>query len=179
MSNTLTVKHSFNCGDLIVLLSGLKNLYTKTGKKIVFYQYLNLPAYYYDEAVHPVKDSNNNFVCMNEMMWENMKPLLKSQDYIAKADVWEGQEVDYDIDLTRDSKVIPMPSGLLHHYAFSVFPEMSCDLSDAWIKSYPLGECNSTAGKINTSNRIIINRTERYQNVYISYYFLKNFQNRC
>ena len=33
MKDFFTVKHSFNAGDLIVLLPGLQNLYNETGKK--------------------------------------------------------------------------------------------------------------------------------------------------
>ncbi len=184
MSEFIIVKHSFNSGDLIVLLSGLKHLYKKTGKKSIVYQNLDLPAYFYDEKnniindIHPVKDLQNNIVCMNRGMWDMLKPLLESQDYIEKFEIWEGQEVDYDIDLIRDSKVIPMPAGLLHHYSWTIYPEMSCDLSEKWLNCYPLGEAETTKGKISVSDKIIINRTERYQNVYISYYFLKNFQHK-
>jgi hypothetical protein len=177
MRNYLTVKHSFNSGDLIVLLSGLKQLYENTGKKIVLYQYLNLPAFYYDGAVHPVQDASNNMVCMNESMWKMVLPLLESQPYIEKAAAWEGQEaIDYDIDVTRDSKVIPMPAGLIHHYACAIYPEMDCNLVKSWVEVMPLGIINSTLGEIALSDKIIINRTERYQNPYISYFFLKKYQ---
>lgn len=184
MSEFYTVKHSYNSGDLIVLLSGLNHLHKKTGKKFIIYQNLNFPAYFYDvnnniiNNIHPVKDKHDNIVCMNQEMWLMLKPLLENQDYIEKFEVWEGQEVDYDIDLTRDSKIIPMPAGLIHHYAWSLYPEMSCDLGNRWIDSWPFGFANTNKGQINLLNKIIINRTARYQNPYITYFFIKKHQER-
>lgn len=176
MSKFFTVKHSYNCGDLIVLLSGLNHLYQKTGKKSIIYQRLNFLAYYYDGAISPIKDEDNNFVCMNEGMWRKIKPLLEMQEYIEKAEIWNGEPVDYDIDLTRDSKNIPMPAGMIHHYAWALYPEMSCDLGTAWVDSWPFGFAKTNKGQINLLNKIIINRTARYQNPYISYFFLKPFE---
>ena len=120
-------------------------------------------------AVSPVTDNEGQQVCMNMDMFLRLKPLIEYQDYIESFEVFAGQEIDFNIDLTRDSRMIPMPAGLIHHYAFSIFPEMSCDLSKAWIE-VPNND-NETINK-----KVIINRTQRYTNAYINYYFLSHLQ---
>ena len=170
MNDKITIKHSYNAGDLIVLMAGLKQLNKNFGKKIRICQVINLPAFYYQGAISPIVDQDGTQVCMNLEMFNRLKPLIEYQDYIDSFEVFEGQEIDFNIDLTRDSRMIPMPAGLIHHYAFSVFPEMSCDLSEPWIKA--------PQKKIDLLDKIIVNRTQRYNNAYINYYFLKHFGDR-
>jgi hypothetical protein len=168
MENKIYVKHSYNAGDLIVLMCGLKELYRKFGNKITIYQVVDFPAFYYNGAVSPIIDDAGQQVCMNMDMFNRLKPLIEYQEYIESFEIYEGQQVHFNIDLTRDSRMIPMPAGLIHHYAFSIFPEMSCDLSKPWI------ECPNI--QYGLGKKIIFNRTQRYQNAYIDYYFLKQFQ---
>lgn len=170
MSENISIKHSYNAGDLIVLMAGLRQLYKTFGKKIKIYQVIDFPAFYYNGAESPIKDEAGQQVCMNMSMFYRLKPLIEYQEYIESFEVFEGQQIDFNIDLTRDSRMIPMPSGLIHHYAFSVFPEMSCDLSEKWIESPNPSEY--------FSDKIIINRTQRYTNAYINYYFIKEFESK-
>ena len=166
MTNTISVKHSYNAGDLIALMPGLKQLWKNFGKKVTIYQVLDLPAFYYQGAVSPTIDDTGQHVCMNRDMFDRLKPLIEYQEYIDSFEVFRGQHIDFNIDLTRDSRMIPMPAGLIHHYAFSVFPEMSCDLSKPWIE---VPQANTQREKI------LINRTQRYNNAYINYFFLKKY----
>lgn len=168
MSEYITIKHSYNAGDLIALMAGLKKLHEKFNKKVIIYQVLDFPAFYYTGAVSPITDEKGYQVCMNHDVYERLKPLIEYQDYIKSFLIFKGEKIDFDIDLTRDSKLIPMPAGLLHHYAFSVFPEMSCDLSKPWI-SVP-------DENLEPINKFIVNRTQRYTNAYINYYFLKKHE---
>lgn len=165
-----TIKHSFNAGDLIVLLPGIRHLYKETGKKTRVYQRLNLGAFYYEGAVHPI-ESEGKPVCMNQRIFDMMKPLIESQEYIESFRVWQGEEVEFDIDLTRDSKWIPMPAGLIHHWAWALVPAMACDLSEKWLDA-------NNIDFPDYMNKIIINRTERYTNPYISYFFLKEHEDK-
>lgn len=166
----ITVKFSFNPGDLIAALAGLHHLSTVTKRKILIYQRLNLPAFYYEGATHPTVDSEGQNVCMNEDVFYMMRPLLIGQHYIDGYEIWEGQKVDYDFDATRDSRVVPMPYGMIHSWNSAIFPELSCDLSTPWLRL--TGFTSVTSGKI------LINRTHRYTNPYISYYFLKDHQDK-
>lgn len=164
----ISAKHSFNAGDLIASLAGFNHLYKTKEIQTTIYQQLNYPAYYYDDAVIATKDMKGNSVCMNEYMFNMLKPLIESLPYIEKFVVWEGQEVDINLDATRDRKYIPMPNGLIHHWTFAIAPELQCDLSEKWI---PIN-CR------NENNIILINRTERYYNTHANYhyFFLKKYE---
>lgn len=168
--NTISIKHSYNLGDAITILPGLQKIYMETGRKTIFMQRLDLPAYYYDEAVHPTKDKDGQQVCMNEAAFNMLKPLLEAQVYIHSVVVWQGEKVDIDFDQSRDRKAVPMPYGSIHHWPWFIAPELSCDLSVPWIY-VELSEVLATM-----SDYVIINRTARYQNPYIHYFFLKKHE---
>jgi len=172
MTDFIVIKHSFNCGDLITILPGLRELFYKTGQKIKIYQRLNLPSHYYDGQINSTTNKDGGSVCMNLDLFHRMKPLIEAQDYIESFEVWEGQPVVFDYDLTRDSKSIPMPYGDIHLWGEAVFPETSCDLSEQWLY---FG--NYVCAR-DYSNIAIINRTQRYNNPYVSYYFLKPFESQ-
>jgi hypothetical protein len=167
------IKHSFNSGDLVVLLASLQHLFETTGKQSVIYQTVDFPAYYFQGAYSPIRDSNGQQVCMNREMFERMLPLLKSQPYIRDAFMWEGESVDFDIDQTRDSKAIPMPAGFLHQWNSSIFPELNHNPAKQWLYVE-----KDSISKDQYKDKIIINRTHRYTNPYINYYFLKPYQDR-
>lgn len=170
MGKIIRVKHSFNAGDLITILPGMQNLYKTKGIKFIIYQRLGLKAYYYEGATSPIVNDDNEMVCMNEDMFQRLHPLIALQEYIESFEIWAGQEYDWDIDLSRDSKWIPMPSGHIHHWAWALCPELSCDLSVKWVHVEPeLTIC---------ADKIIVNRTHRYNNPYITYFFLKEHQDK-
>lgn len=159
----LKIRHSWNPGDLITILPGLQHLYKTQNTRTVFMQRLNFPAFYYQNATHPTKFEGEQ-VCMNQSMWDMMLPLLKSQEYIEDAFVWEGQEFNLDFDLSRDRTLIPIPNGSIHHWPWFIMPDLACDLSKEWVK------CNKVS-----NNNIIVNFTQRYRNPHLSYYFLKGY----
>lgn len=169
MENFIKVKHSYNAGDLIVLMAGLRQLHKIHGKKVIVYQVLDFPAFYYENAYSPIRDGAGQQVCMNRDMFDRLKPLIEYQDYIEAFEIFDGQEVEFDIDKTRDSRMVPMPAGVLHFYNFAIFPEMNCDMSEPWIS------CPEPNAKIRAYT---INRTHRYTNAYINYFFLKEFQHK-
>jgi len=165
---SITYKNSFNSGDLITMLPGMQKLYRETGGKAKIYQKLNMPAYYYDDAKHPVKDEGGVQVCMNEATFLMMKPLLESQEYVESYEIWQGEKVDFDFDLTRHSSQIPLPGGDIHAWPTLIFPQLECDLSEPWVKALE--------DEVTADTKIIINRTTRYNNPYIDYFFLKEYQ---
>lgn len=166
------VKFSFNAGDLIVLMASLSEL-----NNVNLYQRINLPAYYFEGALHPVVDKGNNMVCCNEDIFERLYPLISYQEYIESFSMWTGQEVDYNMDETRDRKYIPMPYGDMYSWNSALFPEFQTDLSENWIDVFHNPEDWFDNAKFDFyRNKIIINRTERYTNPYISYFFLKPYE---
>lgn len=179
MGEFLTFKHSFNSGDLITVLPGIQKLWRETGKKFIGYQRLDLPAYYFDDAKHPIKDGGGAQVCMNEKTFYKMKPLLEEQQYIEKFEIWEGQAVDFDFDLTRQDARIPLPGGDIHAWATLIFPQLTCDLGLDWIEvsaGYDYGGRTANWYGRKHGWYIVVNFTERYRNPYIDYHFLKDHQ---
>jgi hypothetical protein len=167
-NNYLRYKHSKNLGDLISILPGIKHLCETTGKQAIIYQRLNMPVYIYNDGKHPVVDKDGEAVCMNEYMFEMAKPLLEFQDYIKSFEPFKGQETDYDLDTHLINKAIPIPASDIHHWQWFDNPELSCDLSKQWL----------SVDKKNLSSEILINFTSRYRNPYITYFFLKEYEDK-
>jgi len=169
MGKTIKVGHWYNCGDLITILPGLKHLYETQGIMAEIYQKIDFPVSYYPEARHPVKGGNDEHVSMNQEMFDMMWPLIKEQEYIESFSVWSGEPVDWDMKETRDRSFCPIPYSDIHYWPFYIFPEMACDLTGPWI---------DVATNHNFIDKIIINRTERYNNPYINYGFLKKYEDQ-
>lgn len=183
MGEIVRFKHSCNSGDLVASMPGVKYCYDQMGKKGVIMQRINVEAAYYLGAVHPIKDSKGDMVCMNEKQWGMLKPLLEAQEYIERCEIWEGQEFDINFDTIREGTYVNMAGSPIETWQFMVHPLLTCDISKPWLKvpvnvnSYKLGNGKEiSASEIN--NYIIINRTERYQNAIISYFFLKGQEHR-
>ncbi len=172
MENYISILHPFNGGDLLTILPGLRQLYRDTGKKIKIFQRLNLEAHYYDNQVNSTVNKEGNSVCFNEHLFKMMKPLIEAQEYVESFEVWEGQTVDLDYSVTRDIRSIPLPYGLIHTWGEAVFPQTSTDLSESWVEPVFPKYC------YHWPNKIIINKTQRYGNPYLTYYFLKDYQDR-
>ena len=166
---TFRIKNAYNSGDIVTFLAGFAHMYRHLNVKVEIFQVLDFPAYYYDGAEHPVKDAEGNAVTMNELQWEMLKPLLLAQPYVESVNVWNGEVCDFNFDETRDRVRLRLPNGQIHSWYYFLFPQMQTDLSIPWI-TVPKGEM------FGIEDKIIINRTERYQNPYIHYYFLKKYQ---
>ena len=169
MGDFITARHSFNSGDLITVLPGFQKVYLETGKKVLIYQRLGLPANYGHSDNHPIIDDNGQMVCMNQPMFDMIKPLIEAQDYVAGFEIWQGEKVDFDFDLTRQHSQMPLPGGSIHHWASLIFPQLESDLTKPRVKpAFPRGTP--------VSQLVMINRTARYYNPYIDFFFLKHFQ---
>jgi hypothetical protein len=166
----LKILHHYNSGDLISILAGLQAFHKETGRKTIIYQFLNLPAFYYDGTNHPTKHDGYQ-VCMNQEIFDMMKPLLLEQEYIEGFEVYKGEAVDLDFQITRDRKYIPMPYGDIYHWSWTVFPQLACDLSEKWLGIHKKMDALDIY-----LNKIVVNFTERYRNPYITYYFLRQYQ---
>lgn len=160
-------------GDLLSLLPGLKKVYRDTGKKWIIYQKINLEYgdMYgaYIGAKYSIKNEGEVPVTMNKAVFDALLPLLLYQEYIEDFREWKGESVDYDMDLLRQCDTT-MPYGSINRWPFYLWPEMSCDLSK---KS--LDVSLSFFASIPMHKKILINRTERYNNMLIGYTFLKKY----
>ncbi len=157
-------------GDLIASLPGFKHRFEETGEKVLIYQQLNAESHYYDNAIYTtLKDGVP--VLMNEELFNMVRPLLQAQEYVEDFRIWQGEPVDADFDQLLIQGRCNKPYGQIQRWAFYIFPNLACDLSVPWLRlpSIPIGISKTMTGKI------LINRTERWKNPRMSYFFLKEY----
>lgn len=164
-------KHSINAGDLLSALPAMKSYYEKTGQKVTVLQALDLPAEYYQGATHGTVDDKGTMVCMNQHIFNMIKPLVESQEYIEQMEVFSGQPVKVDLDIIRKQVFVNLPNGMIQSWVMFAFPNLEYDLSKTWIELPDL-EVPEVEGKV------IVNFTERYRNPLIHYFFLKEYQDK-
>lgn len=180
------VKHFANIGDGISSLAGLKKFWETTGRKIIYCQQLNVPATYYPNAVHPTKDDKGNQVMVNPDMLNMLKPLFIAQEYIEDVEIFNGQLINIDLDRIRKETFVNLPLGAIQQWVFFCYPDLSADLSKAWMQvgEVDISDCTIESNNIIThslplpslSDKVIVNFTERYRNGHIHYFFLKKYQ---
>lgn len=171
----VTYKSWSPAGDLLSCLPGMRQIYRETGKKAVIMQRLNVMGHYYENAIHSTYDEEKRPVCMSKTMWEMLVPLLEQQEYIDHCEVWEGQSVDIDLDRMRENAYTPAPNGDLYHWQSLLNPQMATFLGEIWLTVPP---SHNKFYDLVIPENVIINRTERYTNQLITYFFLKGFQDR-
>ncbi|HEY6437885.1 MAG TPA: hypothetical protein VIY47_14940 [Ignavibacteriaceae bacterium] len=167
-----TVKHSVNPGDLIAAMGAVKKYYDVTKRKVIVAQSTNTLAAYYAGAVHPTLNELGQQICCNNQMWEMLKPLIESQEYIHAFEKYDGQKIDLNFDVIRGKTFVNLPHGALQSWIVYAFPDLSFDISKPWITLN--GECPEKI-KEQVSGKVILNFTERYRNNIIDYFFLKNY----
>jgi len=172
MSDYVTFKTSSPSGDLISFLSGMKQIYSDTGKKSVVYQRLNMPGISYMGSLHPFENESGEPICMNRYMFDMLYPLLKSQEYIEDFLVYNGEQVQFDLDNIRLERFTNQPNGSLNRWFSYIFPDMASDLSKKWINV----PCGTIYKKY--KDKIIINFTERHRNHILTYHYLKPHQDK-
>ncbi len=169
MTNPVTVKHSYNAGDLISILPGFKKNFEDNDQKVIIYQELGFPVEM-NGFDHPIKNEEGQHVCMNQGMFDMLYPLIRNQQYVEDFRVWGGEKVDYDFGMVRDGKQVPIPNGSIFHWPFMTFPDLTCDVSAPWIDIVRKSKNAHWLG-----DKIVVNRTSRYTNPYIHYGFLKEY----
>lgn len=168
-TKTISLRHVVNGGDIIAAMAGMKSLYDKYNSKSIIYQQLNVRGDYYQGATHPLTDANGNMVCMNEDMFNLLKPLIESQEYIEVFKQWRGEKVHVDLDIIRNGLYSGMPNMMIQSWIMMAFPDMDFDLSQQWM----FVDSDDTY-----KDKVIVNFTERYRNNKISYYFFKEYEDK-
>jgi len=166
------IRHSVNPGDLIACMAAIKKFYDVTKRQVIISQTIGTLAQYYASAQHPTKNSDGAHVCMNQSMWERMKPLIESQYYVQSFEQYNGQKIDLDFDVIRGKTFVNLPHGMIQSWIVYAFPDLACDLSKQWI--FIEGKCPKHIEK-QVKGKIIINFTERYRNNIADYFYLKNY----
>lgn len=168
----IRVKHSVNLGDIVASLAALKKYWEVTGRKVIYAQAINQLAQYYAGAVHPTTDESGNMVCVNDTMFDMIKPLVESQPYIEKMEKYYGQNIDIDFDVIRGKTFVNLPNGSIQSWVMYAFPDLAADISKQWIELD--GDCPDYI-KEQVSGKVILNFTERYRNALMDYFYLKNY----
>lgn len=166
---TTNFSHTGSIGDVHASIPAMREHYRKTGKKINLYLVKDIKAeYHHESVVHPTKDENGQQVMLNQAMIDMMIPLYEAQDFINICKVDEGEEIDVDLGIIRNT-FVNMPYGDLRMWYFIVYPDLACDLSEQYI-FVPDTEKDYAKGKT------IVARSERYRNDRINYSFLKPYE---
>jgi hypothetical protein len=172
MSNVITFRVYGNLGDTIYCLAGMRAVCDKLNATAILYTALDIPADYYDGAKHETTDKTGRQVMMSEYTFNMIKPLVVAQDFIEDYRIWKGEKVT--VDLTRmHREFVNMPNGNIAHWCAYLFPDMWADLSKPWL-DVPYSEEIDR----DFASKILINRTARYNNPHISFWFLKEYQDK-
>ena len=113
------------------------------------------------EVKHFAHQGGNVYI--NEKIYKMLEPLLKSQEYLHKVEEYKNQEVDIDFDILRK-----LPINLLFdnlRYGFLI-TGIQPDIDIPYISVDPHNEIKK---------KIVILRSQRYKNHFISYKFLENY----
>jgi len=155
------IKHSGNAGDAIYSLSSLRDHAIKNNIAYNFDLLLNQPSGFTDET-HPLGS-----VMMNEGMANFLKPLLESQDYINEVNLVTGAKPMYYFDLDRFRKdYYNLSAGNIQNWIANSYPELRPNLSEQCLFVEPI-----------KTDYILVNRTTRYNNIFIDYTFLDRYEN--
>lgn len=195
-SEYVRIKHGANPGDLIASLPAIRKATQILCKKAVIYQHIGRDGDYYAGATHPTRDDNGRMVCMNDSMFDMLRPLMLVQHYIADFIKWKGEKIDIDIDEIRQTHV-GAPNYNISKWVMVKFPDLACDLGDPWLQTeptpmyvdipdIPMEEAMSAWKQTGVlfmktptlKGRIIVNLTERYRNPNITYYCLKQYESK-
>ncbi len=154
-NQSLNFIHSGHSGDVVYSLPVIKEL-SKNHECNLFIQVnKKMPLAYYK---HPAGK-----VYINDKILSLLLPLLKSQKFLKKADKYNGEKIDINLDLFRELPVnmhYNIPRWFFHIVGIQV------DLANPYLD---IGEHEKL------KNKIIIHRTFRYRNQFINYKFLKNY----
>lgn len=194
LKKTINVRHYCNIGDQIASLIGLKKYYELTGKKSIYCQQLDVRPRYYEGAIHPVMKDGQQVMC-NAAIWKMMVPLMKAQEYISDAQVYNGQPLGVardgevlgiDFTVIRQHIFVNLPNQAIQQWLFIAFPDIAADISKAWITvpdNVNISNCKLKYGtivkKLNPEfleGKALLNFTERYRNEHMDYFYLKNYE---
>lgn len=158
----INFRHGGNAGDTIYSLPSIKYICEKNNAKAILYLNLNVPSGF-TESQHPLGN-----VMLNQTMYDMLYPLLKQQDYIQDVQIYDEKlvnNIDYDLDLFR-SECKNLGAGNISMWYSLAYPELTPNLQMPSIALPPLN-----------NDYILVNRTSRYNNYFIDYSILKNYDN--
>lgn len=170
---TANFSHTGNIGDVWAAIPAMRQFHLMTGKSINLYLVKDVYGEYYKGAVHPTKDETGKNVMLNAKMIEMMIPVLMAQGFINEVititeEEYRNTNILCHLEWIREANV-GMPSFPIQKWYTTIFPDLDFDLADKWLE-IPDAEKDLAAGKI------MITRSERYNNNLVDYSFLKPYE---
>jgi len=153
-SCTLTFKHSGTGGDIIYSLPAMKAL--SKGRPVKLF--LNP----FTRKDHEENDASHPF---NLQMGKLLIPLLEHQIWLTSVEIYNGETVDYDLDLFRKIPNIQTGRHSIPHWYFWMYA-VTADLSQPWLEVRPAPAPGS---------KIVLARSGRYRNHNLDYAFLRHY----
>lgn len=159
-NNGLNYSHTGNAGDVIYALPVIKQLNTLIDKPHQILLKVNERMRLSMGLVHPL-----NNVMLNEQSVKLLSPLLESQSYISKCDIYTDERVDINLSLFRKSGIY-LDRGNIARWNFYT-TGVTANLAEQWLFVEP---------NLTYQDTIVIARSQRYQNPIISYSFLSKYK---
>lgn len=156
----LNYSHTGNAGDVIYALPVIKQLSSLIDKPHQLLLKVNEPMRLSMGLVHPL-----NNVMLNEQSVKLLSPLLESQHYISKCDLYTNQHIDINLSLFRKSGIF-LDRGNIARWNFYT-TGVTANLSEQWLFVEP---------DLSYHDTIVIARSQRYQNPIINYSFLSKYK---
>jgi len=161
MSN-VTFRHFGSVGDIVYSLPTLIALKEQAGKGATLYLEPDHPGNFRAGIDHPC-----GHFCMTKEYAESLIALLEVQPYLDEVKLYNGEEVDHNLNIFRNCGH-PLTSGNIAHYYAIVFGTLS-GIGKPWLFVDPDPAFEGM---------LLVNRTRRYQNPNLSYAFLKRYEHR-
>lgn len=155
-------------GDIVYFLPGIKKLCEEYNTQAEIYIWLDRP---WGDSVEGQKHPYG----VNQYALDMMKPLLESQQYIKLCKKWEGEPFAVDLDELRTMTISTMPHGCITQWPGQVWRDMISDTSRPWIN---LTELAGYLPNYEVSDKILVNRTSRWRNDHIHYYYLREYKDK-
>jgi len=153
----LTFLHSGHLGDIMYSLPVIKEL--SKSHKCKLYIQADKPMEI-DYQNHP-----SGKVYLDKRIVNLLLPLLRQQNFLSSADIYNNEKIDVDLDLFRK-----IPINIRFHsvrwYSHLTGVHVNMDEPYLSVKPHKL-----------IKDKIVIVRSPRYRNAYINYNFLKNTKN--
>lgn len=151
-----TFKHSGNAGDILYSLYCIQ-------EDAILYLHLNQKGYY-GHNEHPLGD-----IMLNKAMFNMLKPLLEYHPFIKEVKEYNGEQVDYDLDLFREQETL-LDRGSIANWYFECYPELTADTSEQLYSQKPAYDSEE--------DYIVVNRTFRYRNADVRYKCLNSLDKK-
>lgn len=159
----LNLIHAGNAGDIIYALPTIRAMYKLTGVPINLYLLLDQPHGLDAAYTHPLGN-----VTMNLQMANMLISLIGQQEYLNSCSIYQDQEIHIKLDLFREMPLLLDKGNIIRWYNYTT--GLLPDIATPWLKVKPNQKF---------SDKIVIARSQRYQNYHINYSFLRKYQNLC